>query len=391
MADFLKTEIYLLSEGAYFHVRCCAHILNLIVQDGLKELDDVVIKVRESVKYYKGSQLRKKMFKDSVAYVELQLSKGPKQDVLTQWNSTYMMLESFLYYKKTFIHLQKMDANYSHCPTSEEWGKIERIFKFLQVFYEVTCAFSGSKYPATNLYFTNVLMFRVLLHKEKYSHARFMKNMATRMYAKFEKYWAEFSTVMAIVVVLDPRYKFQMVEWGYEKNKSKYGQAKSMSDSQKELHGDLDGASSSPMMDFDKFSTKVTSQVVKVELECYLEEKLMPRVNNFNILDYWRTREIRYPTVARMAGDILVVPISIVASKSAFSKGGRVLDAYRSSLAPSIVEAIICLRNWVFGEAKMESQLEELCDAIMMEKMDDEQENHTESGSRVGESESQVA
>lgn len=39
----------------------------------------------------------------------------------------------------------------------------------------------------------------------------------------------------------------------------------------------------------------------------------------------------------------------------------------------------------------MESQLEELCDAIMMEKMDDEPENHTESGSRVGESESQVA
>lgn len=76
----------------------------------------------------------------------------------------------------------------------------------------------------------------------------------------------------------------------------------------------------------------------------------MPRVNNFNILDYWRTREIWYPTVARMARDILVVPISIVASKSAFNTGGRVLDAYRSSLAPSIVEAIICLRNWVFGE-----------------------------------------
>ncbi|CAH1447057.1 unnamed protein product [Lactuca virosa] len=40
---------------------------------------------------------------------------------------------------------------------------------------------------------------------------------------------------------------------------------------------------------------------------------------------------------------------------------------------------------------KMESQLKEICGAIMMEKMDDEQENHTGNGSGVGESESQVA
>lgn len=41
--------------------------------------------------------------------------------------------------------------------------------------------------------------------------------MADRMYVKFEKYQAEFSTIMAIATVLDPRYKFQIVKWGYEK------------------------------------------------------------------------------------------------------------------------------------------------------------------------------
>ena len=99
--------------------------------------------------------------------------------------------------------------------------------------------------------------------------------------------------------------------------------------------------------DFDNFSTKVTSQAIKIELECHMEEKLMPRAN---ILDYWKTHEIRYPIVARMARDILAIPISTVASESAFSVGGRVLDAYRSSLKPTTVEAIICLRDWVFGE-----------------------------------------
>ncbi|XP_024962319.1 zinc finger BED domain-containing protein RICESLEEPER 1-like [Cynara cardunculus var. scolymus] len=304
MVDFLKTEIDL---------------------DELKEADDAIIKVKNTVKYYK-----------------------------------------VLYYKKAFIHLAKTDANYLHCPTSDEWGRIERTFKFLKVFYEKTCAFSSSKYTTTNLYFANVLTVIMLLHKEKDSDDTFMKNMASRKYEKFEKYWANFSTVMAFAAVLDPRYKFQIVEWGYEKvygheykselaiikkklfslfdeyvdeshlNKTKVGQPKSGSlDSQEGSQDVLDVASASLMMNFDTFSNKVTSQVVKSELECYLEEKLMPRVINLNILDYWRTHEVRYPTLARIARDILAIPISTVASESAFSIGGRVLDAYRSSLKSS--------------------------------------------------------
>ena len=50
-----------------------------------------------------------------------------------------------------------------------------------------------------------------------------------------------------------------------------------------------------------------------------------------------------------MAHDILSVPISMIASESAFSTGGRVLDQYRSALRPPIVEALICTKDWLFG------------------------------------------
>ncbi|GKD91433.1 zinc finger BED domain-containing protein RICESLEEPER 2 [Tanacetum coccineum] len=45
--------------------------------------------------------------------------------------------------------------------------------------------------------------------------------------------------------------------------------------------------------------------------------------------------------------DILCIQVSTVASESAFSASGRVLDPYRNSLAPNIVEALVCTQDWI--------------------------------------------
>jgi hypothetical protein len=37
-------------ESQFMHMRCCAHILNLIVTEGLKEVEDSIVMVRSAVK-----------------------------------------------------------------------------------------------------------------------------------------------------------------------------------------------------------------------------------------------------------------------------------------------------------------------------------------------------
>ncbi|KAK1381577.1 hypothetical protein POM88_028321 [Heracleum sosnowskyi] len=88
----------------------------------------------------------------------------------------------------------------------------------------------------------------------------------------------------------------------------------------------------------------------KNDIDIYLaEEPLNPMIVQFDILVWWKDNASRYKTLSMIVKDILVIPVSTVASESTFSTSGRILDPFRSSLSPKMLEALVCTQSWLKG------------------------------------------
>ncbi|KAL6226396.1 hypothetical protein ACLB2K_000358 [Fragaria x ananassa] len=103
--------------------------------------------------------------------------------------------------------------------------------------------------------------------------------------------------------------------------------------------------------DFDATYKSGSSSSVKSELQKYIDKERFDRKKKeFDVLSWWKMEQLRYPILGQLARDVLTIPISTIASESAFSIAGRVLDQNRSSLLPETVQALLCCRDWLFGK-----------------------------------------
>ncbi|XP_077237320.1 zinc finger BED domain-containing protein RICESLEEPER 2-like [Tasmannia lanceolata] len=216
LVPVLSRKGMLLQEGRFFHVRCAAHVINLIVQDGLNEIKESVDVIRESVKYVRGSQARKQLFEECILQERLSSKRGLCIDVATRWNSPFLMLESALQFESAFTRLQTRDAIFAReTPSVVDWKNAKVICRLLKVFYDATKLFSGHKYTTANLYFHEVFAIQEHLLGMAIHEDVSINQMAAKMQSKFDKYWRECNVMLAIAVVLDLRYKLKYLSFMY--------------------------------------------------------------------------------------------------------------------------------------------------------------------------------
>ncbi|KMT03967.1 hypothetical protein BVRB_8g186740 [Beta vulgaris subsp. vulgaris] len=216
LKDNFASNGRLICGGKLFHMRCCAHILNIMVQHGLKQVQDIIEKVHDTVDFLNASEARLKRFGELVSQYNVQHRKLILE-CKTRWNSTFDMLDCAIKFRKVFPRYALHDHNYDSCPDDEEWGKIEKLLDVLRVFKDTTNSISGSEYPTSNLFLAEVQRIKVLLDKKSESHDDFVKSMVKSMKERFDKYWGECHLLMAIGTVLDPRLKMRAVEIAFPK------------------------------------------------------------------------------------------------------------------------------------------------------------------------------
>ncbi|XP_052620942.1 zinc finger BED domain-containing protein RICESLEEPER 4-like [Lactuca sativa] len=330
----------------YLHLRCCAHIINLVVRDGLDEQFDTVTKIRSAVKYVRSSPSRYESFKECVEFEKIESKSKPCLDVDTRWNSTFLMLETAEKYSKAFDRLQEIDINYSSyfyselnddddddnekstrkrkkndralgAPEEEDWEKARHFMEFLKIFCNVTKKVPGNKYVTSNLFVGELVTMHEAISINKVNHR-----------------------VLETLRELFTHYK-KIEDKDNEKNTSGSSSSTTTSFSSV-IDLDLDDG-------YAKYLENRGKGVNNTELDIYLADttEKKSKGGDFDVLSWWKLNSGKYPVLSKIAKHVLGMPISTVASESAFSTGGRVIDKFRSSLTPNTAKALICTQDWL--------------------------------------------
>ncbi|XP_075672206.1 zinc finger BED domain-containing protein RICESLEEPER 2-like [Castanea sativa] len=304
------------------------------------------------------------------------------------------MLASTLEFREVFPRYKDRDARHNWLPSNEDWDKIEHVCNFLSVFEEVTNVISGSKYPTANIFLPEVWKIKEVLNEKSLDENDYISAMACKMKLNFDKYWGECNFVMAIAAMLDPRLKMTLINFSFPKiyqgfevarnidcvhdalyqlyneyvvdyTSSNAGQSASKStEGSSSFGGNNSKFKTRGRMEFDQFINNADNiQPTKSDLDVYLEGIFLcsdDSDSDFDALEWWKANNLAFRILSKMASDILSIPLTTVASESAFSTEGRVIDVYHASLSTKTVQALLCGGDWVrpLYKTKKQSKVE---------------------------------
>ncbi|CAH9122092.1 unnamed protein product [Cuscuta epithymum] len=301
--DYIKRKLnngdkQLVLGGKYLHVRCLAHIVNLIVKSGLRCMEKSVLSIRNAVRYVRSSPARYDAFKECAKKEELESKKVCVLDVPTRWNSTYIMLETALELKAAFDRLaEEEESKYSGYfdeeenedeelsftggngrkrvgpPVETDWDNCADFVKLLKVFFDTTVVFSATNKPTAHKAFFQIATIRSEI-EDMWSNdspellegaQKTLFDMSVEMQAKYRKYFDtvdDMNQILLVALVLDPRFKLKYFGRILEKMLNESSEAvKKKSDQLKDLIVQLTDTYASEAANLCSNTTKGTKEV----------------------------------------------------------------------------------------------------------------------------------
>nr|KYP55628.1 Putative AC transposase [Cajanus cajan] len=375
LRPLLSVKNPLILNGQLLVGNCIARTLSSVAKELLGSAEDLIKKIRDSVKYVKTSESHEEKFLELKQHLQVPCERSLFIDDEIQWNTSYQMLVAASEMKEVFSCLDTSDPDYKGAPSMQDWKRVEILCSYLKPLFDAANILTTTTHPTAITFFHEVWKLQLDATRAVTSEDPFISRLNKIMHEKIDKYWRECSLVLALAVVMDPRFKMKLVEFSFTKiyGEDAHVHIKTVDDGIHELfheyvalplpltpaYAEDGGAGShskmeeSPVLtdngltDFDAYIKETTSQHMRSELDQYLEESLLPRVPDFDVLGWWKLNKLKYPTLSKMARDILSVPVSTVAPDSVFYSKSKEMDRYRSSLRPETVEALVCAKDWL--------------------------------------------
>ncbi|KAG8491680.1 hypothetical protein CXB51_014944 [Gossypium anomalum] len=304
---------------------------------GLKEMNKSIERVRGTVRYVRQSPARLQKFKECVVNFERAFERFEEQD--TNFRAELERGEGW--------------------PSVNDWANVRNLRDFLEHFYEVTLRVFGTLYVTCNNFFDELSEIDILLRDAQLNSNVDFNVMAIKMKDKYDKYWGDIdkmNLLMFVACVLDSRQKLKYLEFALSEMSSSEKACEMMQKLKESLYELFDeykpplhstcSQSSVPTHvslgePQQKMKRRMQALYKKRELEIggkdkiseldkYLAEANEDFVEDFDILLWWKVNSPRFLILSKMARDVLAILVSTVASESAFSSGGCVLDQYNS-------------------------------------------------------------
>jgi hypothetical protein len=325
---------------------CFGHILNLSINDGIKEFESIISKLRQIGSSIKNSSKKSQSYENTCKAIDQTFTKL-KRDTYIRWNSTYEMIDRGLKMKSVIQIVCLRDTDFQPFQISEEqWNKLEIIHKFLSPFYEATTLLSGQDYSSICIVLP--LLSTLLDHCKSYANNQTLKQSIKLIEQKLKKYESRLKNKCSyFAIILDPRLNFEYLKSIL--NKSDYENIRDF------IRKFNDNYSSNETVEEVSKSVATTSSLlssiykkrklnVNEELENY--EYLPQEDPKTDSIDWWKLFSNKYPSLSKFAFDILCIPATSVPSEQIFSKAGDLITKKRNRLSDDSVQSLLCLNSF---------------------------------------------